>query len=84
MYSSLYTLWFIHQKHGWFAVYPVFYSPGEGCLVVQWKDEVNHTGILPLKFLRFHCYSQESVNELRETIRMRYSTDVRAVEYPFH
>ena len=52
-------------------------------MVVQWQGEVNHTGILPLKFLKFHCYSQESVNELRETIRMRYSTDVRAVEYPF-
>ncbi|XP_070204622.1 gamma-butyrobetaine dioxygenase-like [Littorina saxatilis] len=49
---------------------------GEGCLVVQWKGEEEHTGVLPLKWLRFHCYSDQSVHEMRDTIKMRYSNDV--------
>lgn len=49
---------------------------GQGCLVVKWQGEASlHTGVFPLKFLKHHCYSKQSMAELREATRIRFSTD---------
>ena len=56
--------------------YGVLCGAGEGCLVVEWEGEEDHTGVFPLKFLKFHCYSDQTVQELRDAIKMRFSTDV--------
>ena len=49
---------------------------GEGCLIVQWKDEPEHTGIFPLKFLKANCYTKESLENKRNTCRMTFSKEV--------
>ncbi|XP_076456145.1 gamma-butyrobetaine dioxygenase-like [Babylonia areolata] len=56
---------------------------GEGCLVVQWRDEDSHTGVFPLKFLKFHCYSPESMAQLREAIQMSFTTDTTIPEVTY-
>ncbi|XP_076455663.1 gamma-butyrobetaine dioxygenase-like [Babylonia areolata] len=53
---------------------------GEGCLVAQWKGEDSHTGVFPLKFLKFHCYSSQSMAQRREAIRMLFTTDTTIPE----
>ncbi|KAL8588906.1 hypothetical protein ACOMHN_051500 [Nucella lapillus] len=48
---------------------------GEGCLTVQWKEEPGHTGVLPLRFLKANCYSKESLQQKRDSLRMTFSKD---------
>ena len=50
--------------------------PGDGCLAVRWKEDPGHVGIFPFKFLKAHCYSKESLEEKRKSIRMSFSEDV--------
>ncbi|KAK7480610.1 hypothetical protein BaRGS_00028186, partial [Batillaria attramentaria] len=48
---------------------------GEGCLVVRWKEDPDHEGLFPLKFLKACCYSKESLEEKKE--KMIFSTDTQ-------
>ncbi|XP_076441710.1 2-(trimethylamino)ethylphosphonate dioxygenase-like [Babylonia areolata] len=48
---------------------------GEGSLVVQWKEDPDHTGIFPLKYLKANCYSRESLQSKRDSIRVTFSKD---------